>query len=127
MLAGVTAIEPSSLSQVAKPLCIWSGPLLDPAPSYNPTSDTVQCWQRVTFGKHDWPLPAVLMTHADPEARIAVFAMALLEGQVLPVFQSRSSQALLGYVDDTLMYSEPSLPPKCTTLWSSECGWPQRL
>lgn len=89
MLAGVTAIEASSLSQVARPLCIWSGPLLDPPPSYSPASDAVQCWHHVTFGKHDWPLPAVLTTHADAGARTAVFATALLEGKVLPVFQGK--------------------------------------
>ena len=89
MPAGVTAIEASSLSQVAKPLCIWSGPLLDPPPCYTPASDAVQCWHRATFGKHDWPLPAVLMTHADAAARTAVFATALLEGKVLPVFQGK--------------------------------------
>ena len=89
MPAGVTAIEASSLGQVAKPLCIWSGPLLDPPPSYNPMSDAVQCWRHVTFGKHDWPLPAVLMTHDNAAARTAVFATALLEDRVLPVLQGK--------------------------------------
>lgn len=89
MSAGVTAIEASSLSEVAKPLCIWSSPLLDPPPSYSPVSDAVQCWRHVTFGKHDWPLPAVLMTHPDAEARTAVFATALLQGKVLPVLQGK--------------------------------------
>ena len=85
----MTAIEASSLSQVAKPLCMWSAPLLEPPPSYSPAADAVQCWHHVSFGKHDWPLPAVLMTHDDAEARTAVFASALLEGKVLPVFQGK--------------------------------------
>lgn len=92
MSAGVTAIEPSNLSQVAKPLCMWSGPLINPPPSYSPSSDAVQCWQHVTFGKHDWPLPAVHITHDDAQARTAVFATALLEGHVLPVFQGKFAQ-----------------------------------
>ena len=90
MSAGVTAIEPSHLTQVAKPLCMWSGPLVDPPPAYSPAADAVQCWQHVTFGKHDWPLPPVLSTHDDLQARVAVFATALLEGRVLSVFQGMS-------------------------------------
>ncbi|DBB17318.1 TPA: hypothetical protein ACH3X3_014362 [Trebouxia sp. C0006] len=86
-MAGVTAIEPSGLSEVAKPLCTWSGPLLEPAPAYSPASDAVQCWQHVTFGKHAWPLPPVLTRHEDSDVCTAVFATALLEGKALPVFQ----------------------------------------
>ncbi|DBA75145.1 hypothetical protein WJX77_004936 [Trebouxia sp. C0004] len=86
-MAGVTAIEPSALSEVAKPLCTWSGPLLEPGPAYSPASDAVQCWQHVTFGKHGWPLPPVLTRHEDSDVCTAVFATALLEGKALPVFQ----------------------------------------
>ncbi|KAA6424230.1 MAG: ATP-dependent RNA helicase kurz [Trebouxia sp. A1-2] len=86
-MAGVTAIEPSALSEVAKPLCTWSGPLLEPAPAYSPATDAVQCWQHVTFGKHAWLLPPVLTRHEDSGVCTAVFATALLEGKALPVFQ----------------------------------------
>lgn len=86
-MAGVTAIEPSALSEVAKPLCTWSGPLLEPAPAYSPASDAVQCWQHVTFGKHAWPLPPVLTRHEGSDVCTALFATALLQGKALPVFQ----------------------------------------
>lgn len=92
-IAGVTAIEPTCLSEVAKPLCTWSGPLLEPAPTYSPAADAVQCWQHVTYGKHDWPLPPVLSKHEDVEVCTAVFATALLEGNVLPVFQGELSDS----------------------------------
>ena len=87
--AGVTAIEPGSLAEVAKPLCTWSGPLLEPPTSYSSNADAVQCWQHVTFGKHAWPLPPVVSTHDSAETRTAVFATALLEGKVLPIFQGK--------------------------------------
>ena len=89
--SGVTAIEPGCLPDVAKPLCTWSGPLPEPAPAYSPTADAVQCWQHVTFGKHDWPLPAVATPHTDAHVCTAVFAAALLAGHVLPVFEGEKS------------------------------------
>ncbi len=92
----MTAIEPSGLSEVAKPLCTWSGPLLEPAPAYSPASDAVQCWQHVTFGKHAWPLPPVLTRHEDSDVCTAVFATALLEGKALPVFQGTQHCLLSG-------------------------------
>lgn len=96
MFAGVTAIEPSALSEVAKPLCTWSGPLLEPAPAYSPASDAVQCWQHVTFGKHAWPLPPVLTRHEDSDVCTAVFATAVLEGKALTVFQGTQHCMLSG-------------------------------
>lgn len=92
----MTSIEPSALSEVAKPLCTWSGPLLEPAPAYSPASDAVQCWQHVTFGKHAWPLPPVLTRHEDSDVCTAVFATALLEGTALPVFQGTQHCMLSG-------------------------------
>lgn len=92
----MTAIEPSALSEVAKPLCTWSGPLLEPAPAYSPATDAVQCWQHVTFGKHAWLLPPVLTRHEDSGVCTAVFATALLEGKALPVFQGTQHCMLSG-------------------------------
>lgn len=85
----MTAIDADVLSEVAKPLCIWSGPLLEPPSTYSPASDAVQAWQHVTFGKHDWPLPPVLSRHEDSNVCTAVFAAALLAGKVLPILQGK--------------------------------------
>ena len=83
--AGVTAVEASWLADVGHPLCTWSGPLPDPPPAYEADADAVQCWQRVQFGMHDWPLPVMLTDIKDAKTRTAAFAVALLEGKVLPV------------------------------------------
>lgn len=82
----MTAIEASWLAEVGRPMCSWSGPLPDPPPGYQPDSDAVQCWQHVSFGSHSWPLPVMLTDIQDPKTRIATFAVALLEGKVLPIF-----------------------------------------
>ncbi|GAB4819939.1 hypothetical protein N2152v2_006985 [Parachlorella kessleri] len=86
-MAGLTAIEPPWLPEVAAPLCEFSEPLEDPPPAYRPGSDQVVCWRQVTFGKHGWQLPPSSGPHPDPQERCAVFAAALLEGRVLPAMQ----------------------------------------
>ena len=118
--AGVTAIEPGCLPDVAKPLCTWSGPLPEPAPAYTPTADEVQCWQYVTFGKHDWPLPAVAIPHTDAHSCTAVFAAALLAGHVLPVFQGEQTswqqQCYLPFVFVACEVAMPMCAQRCLQL-----------
>jgi ATP-dependent RNA helicase DHX37/DHR1 len=85
-MAGLTAVEPRWLATAATPLCNFSTPLLDPPPFYSPAVDTVLCWQDVTFGSFDWPLPKHAATHPELSERCAVFAAALLEGKILHKF-----------------------------------------
>lgn len=82
-MAGLTAVEARWLPTAATPLCSFSAPLLDPQPYYSPAADAVMCWQDVTFGAHQWPLPRHAARHPEASERCAVFAAALLEGKVL--------------------------------------------
>jgi len=81
-MAGLTAVEPRWLAAAAAPMCNFSSPLLDPPPFYSPAVDTVLCWQDVTFGSFDWPLPKHAAPHPELSERCAVFAAALLEGKI---------------------------------------------
>lgn len=94
LVAGVTAVEPGWLAEVGGPLCTWSGPLPDPPPGYQAGSDAVQCWQHVSFGSHSWPLPIMLTDIKDGATRTATFAVALLEGKVLPIFAGEQGSSV---------------------------------
>lgn len=85
-MAGLTAVEPRWLATTAAPMCNFSTPLLDPPPFYSPAVDTVLCWQDVTFGSFDWPLPKHAAPHPEFSERCAVFAAALLEGKIARKF-----------------------------------------
>jgi ATP-dependent RNA helicase DHX37/DHR1 len=90
-MAGLTAVEPRWLATAAAPMCNFSSPLLDPPPFYNASADTVLCWQDVTFGSFDWPLPKHAAPHPDLSERCAVFAAALLEGKIASKFADLKS------------------------------------
>ena len=83
-LTGISEIEPHWLVEVATPLCHRSPPLEDPLPRYVAKHDAVMAWQDVTFGLHAWQLPRSLVPHPDPVVKTRVFAVALLDGSVLP-------------------------------------------
>lgn len=81
---GATSINPDWLVNYARSLCSFSAPLDNPKPYYNPSTDQVLSWVAPTFGPHLWKLPLhSIPIKSDPQ-RIAVFAHALLDGQVLP-------------------------------------------
>ena len=82
-MAGLTAVDPRWLATAAAPMCTFSAPLMEPPPFYNAAADAVLCWQDVTFGTLDWPLPRRAGPHPDATERCAVFAAALLDGSVL--------------------------------------------
>eukprot|EP00879_Flechtneria_rotunda_P018504 GHRR01019416.1.p1 GENE.GHRR01019416.1~~GHRR01019416.1.p1 ORF type:complete len:264 (+),score=115.87 GHRR01019416.1:124-915(+) len=83
-MATVTAIEPQWLAESSSSLCIVSGPLLEPAPFYDPKADNVLAWHDASYSQHAWQLPRLLLPHPDASAAAAVFAAALLGGRVLP-------------------------------------------
>ncbi|KAJ0979853.1 hypothetical protein J5N97_015327 [Dioscorea zingiberensis] len=85
---GVTAVNADWLVKYASPLCIFSAPLTDPKPYYDPLIDQVLCWVRPTFGPHNWELPLHSLPIKDTTLRVSVFASALLEGNVLPCLKS---------------------------------------
>ncbi len=85
-MAGLTTVEPRWLATAAAPMCNFSSPLLDPPPFYNVSVDTVLCWQDVTFGSFDWPLPRHAAPHPELAERCAVFAAAFLEGKIARKF-----------------------------------------
>ncbi|GLI67102.1 hypothetical protein VaNZ11_011307, partial [Volvox africanus] len=85
-MAGLTAIEADWLTECGTPLCMLSAvPLTDPPPSYRGAPvDAVMAWREARYGIHGWALPLVAVPHPDMTERAAVFAVALLEGRVLP-------------------------------------------
>jgi len=84
MAAGISEIEPHWLVDAAAPLCSLSAPLEDPPPQYVAKHDAVMAWQGVTFALHSWQLPRTRVVHPDPAVRARCFAVALLDGSVLP-------------------------------------------
>ncbi len=49
-----------------------------------PAADAVVCFRSAAFGAHAWPLPLLRGPHPCPEEAAAIFAAALLAGDVLP-------------------------------------------
>ncbi|XP_030469626.1 ATP-dependent RNA helicase DEAH13 isoform X1 [Syzygium oleosum] len=85
---GATSVKSNWLVKYAKSLCSFSSPLTDPRPYYDPRADKVLCWVVPTFGPHLWELALHSVPILDDTHRVAVFAYALLEGQVLPCLKS---------------------------------------
>jgi len=71
----VTAIEPEWLYPVASnsPLCKISAPMQTPAPSYNPTTDVVECFVKPYYGIHAWELPPVKVSYTVAEFALDVY------------------------------------------------------
>ncbi|KAK9282108.1 hypothetical protein L1049_005020 [Liquidambar formosana] len=85
---GATSVKPEWLIKYAGSLCSFSAPLTDPKPHYDPLTDQVLNWVIPTFGPHLWQLPLHCLPISNDVHRVAVFAYALLEGQVLPCLKS---------------------------------------
>ncbi|KAK9733749.1 hypothetical protein RND81_04G089600 [Saponaria officinalis] len=85
---GATSVKPEWLVKYAGSLCTYSAPLADRNPIYDPYSDQVFCYVVPYFGPHLWELPHCKVPIKDIERRVAAFAYALLDGQVLPCLKS---------------------------------------
>nr|GMD27571.1 ATP-dependent RNA helicase DEAH13 isoform X1 [Ipomoea batatas] len=85
---GATSVKANWLVKYGQSLCSFSAPLTDPKPYYCPLADRVFCWVDATFGPHLWELPRHSLPIEDNMKRVAVFAYALLEGQVLPCLKA---------------------------------------
>ncbi|GAA0138509.1 RNA helicase [Lithospermum erythrorhizon] len=85
---GATSVKAKWLCEYARSSCTFSAPLTDPKPYYDPSTDQVFCWVAPTFGPHLWKLPLHSLPIENEMTRVATFACALLEGQVLPCLKS---------------------------------------
>ncbi|CAH9098655.1 unnamed protein product [Cuscuta epithymum] len=79
---GATSVKANWLVKYGQSMCRFSAPLSEPY--YDPLTDRVLCWVIPYFGPHRWELPQHSLPIEDNMKRVAVFAYALLEGQVLP-------------------------------------------
>lgn len=85
---GVTRVKPQWLVEYARSLCTFSAPSTDTKPYYEPRTDQVMHYVFPTFGPHLWELAPHSLPISDANQRVAVFAYALFEGQVLPCLRS---------------------------------------
>lgn len=111
--AGATSIEAHWLPEVAAPLCTFSGPLLDPPPTWDRVQDKVLARYEVAYGGHSWPLPHHNRPHPDLEQRCAAFASALLEGRIFPALNGKLSQPVHGL---PITNSDKAHPPTGSSL-----------
>jgi ATP-dependent RNA helicase DHX37/DHR1 len=72
-LKTVTAVEPQWLTSIGRntPLCTYSPPLAEPAPSYNTTSDEIECFVKAYYGVHKWSLPVAKVPYPDESSKTA--------------------------------------------------------
>uniref|UniRef100_H2ZDK8 Activating signal cointegrator 1 complex subunit 3 n=1 Tax=Ciona savignyi TaxID=51511 RepID=H2ZDK8_CIOSA len=59
----VTEIDPSWLATFCPQHCVFSKPLEEPSPTYDPVSDDVKCVVTATYGRLSWPLGQVVITY----------------------------------------------------------------
>ncbi|CAI9774296.1 unnamed protein product [Fraxinus pennsylvanica] len=85
---GATSVKPNWLVKYARSSCIFSAPLSDPKPYYDPVADQVFSWVVPSFRPHLWQLPLHGLPIKEDGSRVAVFACSLLEGQVLPCLKA---------------------------------------
>lgn len=82
--AGVTEVEARWLPEVARPLIRLSAALDEPPPHYSAAVDAVVTMHDASFGRHEWPVPAQELPCNDAALQARWFAVALLDGTVLP-------------------------------------------
>ncbi|ONI29333.1 hypothetical protein PRUPE_1G193500 [Prunus persica] len=85
---GVTSVKSEWLVEYARSICTFSAPPTDTKPYYEPLTDQVLHYVIPVFGPHLWELPSHSIPISNYAFRVAVFAYALLEGQVLPCLRS---------------------------------------
>ncbi|CAI5478634.1 unnamed protein product [Closterium sp. Yama58-4] len=82
-LVTTTAVDPAWLTSSCPALCSLSKPLPDPPPRYHPPSDRILATVAAVYGPKRWPLPHCTVDLEGSRERAAVFACALLQGQVV--------------------------------------------
>ncbi|KAJ4727732.1 ATP-dependent RNA helicase [Melia azedarach] len=104
---GATRVKADWLVEYARPLCSFSESFEGSKYFYDCHKDQVLCWVNPIFGAHQWELPLhCLPVSREDEHRVAVFACALLEGQVLPCL--RHVQKFMAAHPNTILKLEQS-------------------
>ncbi|KAL5701049.1 RNA helicase [Ranunculus cassubicifolius] len=80
---GITSVKADWLVNYSRNLCDFRV-VDDPKPYYDPLTDQVLSWATPIFGAYNWELPLHRLPMKNGDSRVAVFACALLEGNVLP-------------------------------------------
>ncbi len=87
-MVGLTSIEPAWIQPSVPQLCTTSFDKTSGRPPlYNAPQDCVMAWHDCSYGSHSrpWELPRVLLPlENDDRERAAIFAIAVLDGTVLP-------------------------------------------
>lgn len=87
-MVGLTSIEPAWIQPSVPQLCTTSFDKTSGRPPlYNASQDRVMAWHNCSYGSlaQPWELPHVLLPlENDDRERAAIFAMAVLDGTVLP-------------------------------------------
>ncbi|XP_071736177.1 ATP-dependent RNA helicase DEAH13 [Rutidosis leptorrhynchoides] len=81
---GATSVKPKWLARYSSYLCVFSAPLKDPEPYYDPQTDRVYNYVNTTFGDHLWQLPIQSLPVKDEKVKANIFCCAMLDGKVLP-------------------------------------------
>ena len=93
-MRGVTAIDPTWLTDFCPLDCNLSKPLVDREPIYDQEKGQVLTYRTGTFGERCWPLPLIKTVHPSLLERTKYFAKFLLEGLVFPHLKGYSNELL---------------------------------
>uniref|UniRef100_H2ZDK9 Activating signal cointegrator 1 complex subunit 3 n=1 Tax=Ciona savignyi TaxID=51511 RepID=H2ZDK9_CIOSA len=116
----VTEIDPSWLATFCPQHCVFSKPLEEPSPTYDPVSDDVKCVVTATYGRLSWPLGQVVITYPPGLDRYRWFAKFLLDGSVVSSLKKFSTVFLSRPV--TMVKSWSSLQPRTESMLKSLAG-----
>lgn len=81
---GVTAIEPSWLVELGRPLCTFSEPLTVPPPRFDSVTGRLFCFVTPKYGPKSWELPTHPITMPKGMMRYQYLAKCLLDGSMFP-------------------------------------------
>nr|XP_002123985.2 probable ATP-dependent RNA helicase DHX37 [Ciona intestinalis] len=116
----ITEIEPNWLATFCPQHCVFSKPLDDPMPTYDPVLDEVKCHVTATYGRLSWPLGAVEIPYPAGLDRFRWFARFLLEGSVMTSLGQFSSLFLSRPA--TMVKSWSNLQPRTESLLKALAG-----
>jgi len=95
-MVGLTSIDPAWIQPAAPQLCSTSfDKTAGRPPMFNAKQDRVMAWHDCSYGRppQQWELPRVLLPLADDDReRAATFAIAILDGTVVPQMKRRAKE-----------------------------------
>ncbi|XP_046579366.1 probable ATP-dependent RNA helicase DHX37 [Haliotis rubra] len=113
----IVAVECEWLPVFAPSYCVFSKPQDDPPPCYKAQTGEVFCHMTSSYGRANWPVPAVPLSYPAGLDRYKWFARFLLEGQVVP--QMKQFVPTLLSTPSTMVKSWARLQPRTETLLSA--------